>query len=249
MALERLQKIIAQAGLVSRREAERMILAGRVSVNNLVTRHLGTKADSEKDEIRVDGMLIHNESEKIYIMLNKPRGYVTTLHDPHRRPIVADLLSDVSSRIFPVGRLDYDSQGMLIMTNDGDFAQKLLHPRFRIPKVYRVKIKGRLSKSELSALHKGIELEDGKFLPEEISVIKNNKKSSWLLMTLREGKNRIIRRALESIEHDVAEIVRIRIGGVELGDLRTGQYRFLTKAETGKLFSFSKKIFLTNALK
>jgi len=245
----RLQKIIAQAGLASRREAERMILAGRVSVNNQITRHLGTKADSEKDEIRVDGMLIHNESEKIYIMLNKPRGYVTTLHDPQHRPVVADLLSDVSSRVFPVGRLDYDSQGLLFMTNDGDFAQKLLHPRFRIPKVYRVKIKGRLSKSELSALDKGIELEDGKFLPEKISVIKNNKKSSWLLMTLREGKNRIIRRALESIEHDVAEIVRIRIGGVELGDLRTGQYRFLTKAETGKLFSFSKKIFLTNALK
>lgn len=249
MALERLQKIIAQAGLASRREAERMIIAGRVSVNNLITWHLGTKADSEKDEIRVDGMLIHNESEKIYIMLNKPRGYVTTLHDPQHRPIVADLLSDVSSRVFPVGRLDYDSQGLLFMTNDGDFAQKLLHPRFRIPKVYRVKIKGRLSKSELCTLHKGIELEDGKFLPEEVSVIKNNKKSSWLLMTLNEGKNRIIRRALESIEHDVAEIVRIRIGGVELGDLRTGQYRFLTKAETGKLFSFSKKIFLTNALK
>ena len=241
MALERLQKIIAQAGLASRREAERMILAGRVSVNHLVTRHLGTKADGEKDEVRVDGMLIHSESEKIYIMLNKPRGYVTTLHDPQHRPIVADLLSDVSSRVFPVGRLDYDSQGLLFMTNDGDFAQKLLHPRFRIPKVYRVKIKGRLSKSELGALHKGIELKDGKFIPEGVSVIKNNKKSSWLLMTLREGKNRIIRRALESIEHDVAEIVRIRIGGVELGDLRTGQYRFLTKAETGKLFSFSKK--------
>jgi len=238
LAYERLQKIIAQAGLASRREAEMMILAGRVSVNDQVSRKLGTKADIGKDEIRLDGMLIHPESEKIYIMLNKPRGYVTTLHDPQQRPIVMDLLRDVSTRVFPVGRLDYDSQGMLLITNDGDFAQRLLHPRFQIPKVYRVKIKGRLSRSEFNALHKGLELEDGKFLPEDICETKVNKKSSWLLMTISEGKNRIIRRALAAIGHDVAELIRIRIGGMEIGNLRAGQYRFLTKAETKKYFNF-----------
>lgn len=238
MAYERLQKIIAQAGLASRREAEMMILAGRVSVNDQVSRKLGTKADIGKDEIRLDGMLIYTESEKIYILLNKPRGYVTTLHDPQQRPIVMDLLRDVSTRVFPVGRLDYDSQGMLLITNDGDFAQRLLHPRFRIPKVYRVKIKGRLSRSEFNALNKGLELEDGKFLPEDISETKVNKKSSWLLMTISQGKNRIIRRALASIGHDVAELIRIRIGGMEIGNLRAGQYRFLTKAETKKYFNF-----------
>ena len=238
MAYERLQKIIAQAGLASRREAEMMILAGRVSVNDQVSRKLGTKADIGKDEIRLDGMLIYTESEKIYIVLNKPRGYVTTLHDPQQRPIVMDLLRDVSTRVFPVGRLDYDSQGMLLITNDGDFAQRLLHPRFRIPKVYRVKIKGRLSRREFNALNKGLELEDGKFLPEDISETKVNKKSSWLLMTISQGKNRIIRRALASIGHDVAELIRIRIGGMEIGNLRAGQYRFLTKAETKKYFNF-----------
>lgn len=238
MAYERLQKIIAQAGLASRREAEMMILAGRVSVNDQVTRKLGTKADIGKDEIRLDGMLIYPESEKIYIMLNKPRGYVTTLRDPQQRPIVMDLIRDVSTRVFPVGRLDYDSQGMLLITNDGDFAQGLLHPRFRIPKVYRVKIKGRLSRSEFDALNKGLELEDGKFLPEDISETKVNKKSSWLLMTISEGKNRVIRRALASIGHDVAELIRIRIGGMGIGNLRAGQYRFLTRAETKKYFNF-----------
>jgi 23S rRNA pseudouridine2605 synthase len=240
MAIERLQKIIAKAGLASRREAEKIILAGRVSVNNQVIRQLGTKADTEQDDIRLDGALIYTELEKIYVMLNKPRGYLTTLHDPQHRLIVTDLLPDISARVFPVGRLDYDTQGLLLLTNDGDFAQRLIHPRFRIPKVYRVKIKGRLSKRELHVLKEGIELDDGKFCPEDIGVTKVNEKSSWLVMTIREGKNRVIRRAFASLNHEVTELIRIRIGDVDLDNLKTGQYRLLTTVEVRDLL-FTKR--------
>ncbi len=228
---ERLQKIIAQAGLASRREAEDMIRDGRVSVNDQVITKLGTKADAEKDNIRVDGRLIHGSAEKIYLMLNKPRGYVTTLHDPQQRPIVTDLLTDVSARVFPVGRLDYDSQGLLLMTNDGEFAQQILHPRFRMSKVYRVKIRGKLSVAEQRTLKKGIILEDGEFKPLDIQVTRINEKSSWLSLTLNEGRNRIIRRALAFLGREVEELIRIRIGKIELGNLKTGQYRFLKKSE------------------
>jgi len=240
MVQERLQKIIAQAGLASRRDAEKMILAGRVSINNQIVKQLGSKADIEKDEIRLDGMLIYAELEKIYIMLNKPSGYVTTLSDPQNRSIVRDLLPAELTRVFPAGRLDYDSQGLLLLTNDGDFAQRLIHPRFRIPKVYQVKIKGRLSNAEIRALQFGVELDDGNFKPEDVRIVKVNEKSTWLSITLRSGKNRIIRRAFEALGHDVAELVRTRIGDLELGNLKTGAHRFLSKAETQKLFSFSK---------
>jgi len=240
MVGERLQKIIAQAGLASRRDAEKMILAGRVSINNQIVKQLGSKADISKDEIRLDGMLIYAELDKIYVMLNKPSGYVTTLRDPQNRPIVTDLLPTDVVRVFPAGRLDYDSQGLLLMTNDGDFAQKLIHPRFRIPKIYYVKIKGRISNSEFRLLQAGIELEDGKFQPEDVQVTKVNEKSTWLAITLISGKNRIIRRAFEALGHDVAELVRTRIGNLELGNLKTGAFRFLTKAEIKKLFLFTK---------
>lgn len=237
---ERLQKIIARAGLATRHEAEKMITGGRVSVNNRIVRQLGTKADIEKDSIRLDGVLIAPVSEKIYIMMNKPTGYVTTLHDPQGRPIITDLLSSISVRVFPVGRLDYDSEGLILLTNDGDFAQRILHPRFRVPKIYRVKIKGRLSPAELHAMKGGIEIEDGMFLPEDIRVVKINQKSSWLVMTIREGKNRVIRRAFSSLGHEIARLIRTRIGDLELGNLKTGDHRFLTRNEVGKLLSFSK---------
>jgi 23S rRNA pseudouridine2605 synthase len=238
---ERLQKIIARAGLASRREAEKMIAEGRVSVNGIIVRQLGTKADIEKDSIRLNGELVFSEQEKLYIMLNKPPGYVSTLRDPQGRPVVTELLYGISERVFPVGRLDYDSEGLLLMTNDGDFAQKILHPSFRIPKVYRVKIKGRLSPSELSALRKGVKLDDGLFKPEEVGAARVNQKTSWIVMTVREGRNRIIRRGMTFLGYDVARLIRTRIGGLELGDLKTGEHRLLTKKEVQGLFSFPKK--------
>lgn len=237
---ERLQKIIASAGITSRRNAEKMIVDGRVTVNHAVVKQLGAQADIEKDEIRVDDKLIFVEVSKIYLMLNKPRGYVTTLNDPEKRPIVIDLLSGISDRVFPVGRLDYDSEGLLLMTNDGNFTQKLQHPRFRISKTYEVKINGHLRDHELQSLLEGIRLEDGRFKPEQIQVIKKSPKSTWLTLTISEGRNRLIRRGFEALGRDVVRLVRVAVSDLHLGNLKTGTYRYLTREEVKKLLSFSK---------
>ncbi|MGV8059294.1 MAG: pseudouridine synthase [Smithellaceae bacterium] len=234
---ERLQKIIAAAGVDSRRHTEKLITAGRVSVNNIVVKELGAKADPAIDVIRVDGNTISVEKTNVYIMLNKPAGYVTTLSDPELRPTVVDLIGDVPERVYPVGRLDYDSAGLLLLTNDGDFAQKIQHPRFQLPKIYRVKIQGRLSKEELKQLVLGIKLEDGIFKPENLQVEKFNDKSCWLHLTLRSGKNRIIRRGFEAAGHRVARLVREAIGSVSLGNLKEGSWRYLTTKEIGQLLN------------
>ena len=234
---ERLQKIIARAGIASRRGAEKMIKEGRVRVNDVVVRQLGARADVEKDEIRVDGNLLSPEVSKIYLMLNKPKDYVTTLHDPQGRPIVTELLSDVAERVFPVGRLDYDSEGLLLMTNDGDFAYKLLHPRFGIPKIYRTKIKGSLTSSEVRALEKGLELEDGKFRLETFHIEKTNRRSCWVNLTITEGRSRMIRRGFASLGHPVLRLIRVAISDLYLGGLKAGAYRSLTKGEIQRLFS------------
>jgi 23S rRNA pseudouridine2605 synthase len=234
---ERLQKIIAAAGIDSRRHAEKLITAGRVSVNNVVISQLGAKADAEKDIIRVDGKIISSEKALVYIALYKPAGFVTTLHDPQQRPTVADLTGDVPERVYPVGRLDYDSEGLLLLTNDGDFAQKVQHPRFQSPKVYRVKIQGRLSKEELKQLGKGIKLDDGVFRPENMQMEKFNDKSCWLRLTLREGKNRIIRRGFEAAGHRVVRLVRESIGAVLLAGLKEGSWRHLDRKEISQLLN------------
>jgi 23S rRNA pseudouridine2605 synthase len=233
---ERLQKVIATAGITSRRHAEKLITEGRVSVNNVVVNKLGEKADGEKDIIRIDGKIISVERNKLYIALNKPAGFVTTLHDPQNRPTVVDLLSDVPERVYPVGRLDYDSRGLLLLTNDGDFAQKIQHPRFQKPKVYKVKIQGRLSKEQLKQLGKGIKADDDVFKPENLRVEKFNDKSCWLRLTLREGKNRIIRRGFEAIGYRVAHLVREAIGDLMLDGLNNKE------SQKGKNFlTFTKK--------
>src|SRR4030065_2158985 len=209
---ERLQKIISAAGITSRRHAETLIIAGRVSVNGVVIKELGAKADAAKDVIRVEGKVISVEKNNFYIALNNPAGYVTPLSDPQKRPTVVDLLAGVSERVYPVGRLDYDSAGLLLLTNDGDFAQKIQHPRFQIPKVYRVKIQGRLTKEEFKKLNEGISLPDGVFRPEQVRLEKFNDKSCWLQLTLREGKNRIIRRGFEALGRRVSRLQRQSIG-------------------------------------
>jgi pseudouridine synthase len=234
---ERLQKIISAAGIASRRHAEKLITAGRVSVDDIVVKELGVKADAERNIIRIDGKIISVEKTNLYIALNKPAGFVTTLHDPQNRPTVVDLLSAVPERVYPVGRLDYDSAGLLLLTNDGDFAQKIQHPRFQIPKVYRVKIQGRISKEELKKLSKGIKLPDGVFKPENIQMEKINDRSCWLRLTLKEGKNRIIRRGFEASSHRVTRLVREAIGDLQLGNLKEGSWRYLTKKETNRLLN------------
>ncbi len=232
---ERVQKILSAAGISSRRTAEKMILDGRISVNGEVVKELGTKADPDQDEIRVDGSLISTEISRVYIMLNKPRGYVTTLKDPQGRPIVRDLLRDINERVFPVGRLDYESEGLLLLTNDGDFSQKLQHPRFKIPKRYLVKVRGSVTAKDMAAVEKGVKLEDGMFKPLEFKIEGRNPKSTWVYVTINEGRNRVIRRFFEELGHPVARLVRVGIGEIGLGDLMEGDYRHLKNWEIKKL--------------
>ncbi len=232
---DRLQKIIAHAGIASRRMAEKMISEGRISVNGKIVTELGTKVDIRKDEIRVDGKLISAEVSRVYLMLNKPKGYLTTLKETRERPIVTDLLEGVPERVFPVGRLDYDSEGLLIMTNDGDFAYRVQHPKFEITKTYLVKIKGRISKEEISMIKNGAKLDDGEFKPAHVAVGKINPKSSWLELIIHEGRNRIIRRYFDSLGHPVTRLIRVAIGGIHLGDLRQGDFRYLQKKEVERL--------------
>jgi len=234
---ERLQKIISGAGIASRRHAEKLITAGRVSIDDTVVKELGVKADAGKSIIRIDGKIISVEKTNLYIALNKPAGFVTTMSDPQRRPTVVDLLSGVPERVYPVGRLDYDSAGLLLLTNDGDFAQKVQHPRFQIPKVYRVKIQGRISREELKKLSKGIKLPDGVFKPENIQMEKINDRSCWLRLTLKEGKNRIIRRGFEASSYRVTRLVREAIGDLKLENLKEGFWRYLTKKEITRLLN------------
>lgn len=236
---ERLQKIIAASGVTSRRAAEKLITMGRVRVNGKVITRLGTRADVQKDEIEVDGKLIYTDIPKIYLMLNKPRGYITSLRDPEGRPTVISLLYDITERVFPVGRLDYDSEGLLLLTNDGIFAQKLQHPGFSVPKTYMVKVKGNLTKGEICAIRSGIEIGHVKFVPNNIELGKVNRKSCWFKLTICEGRNRIIRRVFESIDHPVIRLIRVAVLNVHLGSLSVGEYRHLEKGEIKRLLSLS----------
>jgi len=237
---ERLQKILARCGVASRRAAEQMMRDGRVSLNDRVITQPGVKADIARDEIRVDGKLISEAAvSRVYLMLNKPRGYVVTLKDPHGRPIVTDLLRDVPERVFPVGRLDYDSEGLLLMTNDGDFSYRVQHPAFKIPKTYMVKVRGTLTKNDIGAIKKGAMLDDGSFKPVWVAMEKSNRKSCWVEMTILEGRNRIIRRFFDSIDRPVVRLIRTAIADIGIGNLKSGEYRYLQKKEVGTLIGSS----------
>lgn len=234
---ERLQKFIAHAGVASRREAERLIEQGQVSVNGTIVTKLGTKVDPSRDIITVDGRVITPFPAKLYIVLNKPAGYVSTVKDPEKRPVVMDLLDRVDSRVYPVGRLDYDAEGLLLLTNDGELAYRLQHPRYRICRTYEVKVKGNPTHEKLSLLRKGIQLEDGMTLPAKASFLKKTLKNSWITVTLYEGRNRQVKRMCAAIEHPVLKLKRIRFGALYLEDLPQGRYRKLTQDEVKSLYS------------
>jgi pseudouridine synthase len=236
---ERLQKILARAGVASRRKAEEMILAGRITVGGRIVDSLGMQASSD-DEVCVDGNPIAAPEVKRYIMLNKPPGYVSTLRDPQGRPTVKGLVAGVPVRLYPVGRLDYDSEGLLLMTNDGDFAHGLQHPRFGVRKTYRVQLAGRITATDLDRLASGIELSDGPFKPVEIRCIRITQDRSWLQLTITEGRNRIIRRAMEQTGYRVCRLIRMEIGGLRLGALKKGEFRELTRSERERLAIFLK---------
>ncbi len=242
MAAERLQKIIAAAGVASRRKAEELISQGRVSVNGHTITELGSKADLDTDHIKVDGKLLRGAERHVYFLLNKPKGYVTTVSDPEGRPTVMDLVKNVNARIYPVGRLDWSSEGLLLLTNDGDLASKLTHASSHVPKTYLVKIAGRATGEDIEKLRRGIRigakpgtrrLEQVFTAPAQIRLTKDAA-NPWYEVTLIEGKNRQIRRMFEEVGHHVEKIKRVRYGPLTL-DVEPGQVRELSPQEVGSL--------------
>ncbi len=228
---ERIQKIIARAGICSRRKAEDLIVQGLVSVNGRVVCELGTKADPDHDEVRVQGKRILAERDDVYIMLHKPEGYITSLSDPHGRPTVMDLLRKEKTRVFPVGRLDWDSSGVLLLTNDGELAQKLTHPSYQVSKTYEVKVKGEPDENALKRLRRGISLAGRKTAPAEVRIMPRKGKHTWLAISLVEGRNRQVRRMCEAVGHPALKLKRTRLGPLNLGDLPAGKYRYLEGKE------------------
>lgn len=228
---ERLQKILARAGISSRRKAEQLILEGRVSVNGAVVLELGAKADPSRDVVSLDNMAIAAPENKVYVMLNKPAGSITSLDDPEGRPTVMHIVSGIPERIVPVGRLDYDTEGLLILTNDGDFSQLLQHPRFQIERCYRVKVKGVPAPAALGRLRAGVYIDNVKTNRCAIRLLDRLDKNTWLEVRLREGRNRQIRKMFEVVGHDAIRIIRTAFGPLELGALPVGSYRFLSKKE------------------
>ena len=261
MPAERLQKIIAAAGIASRRKAEELITSGLVSVNGQAVTELGTKADPDRDHIRVNGKLLRAAERHVYLLLNKPKGYVTTAHDPEGRPTVMDLLHGIVARVYPIGRLDYRSEGLLLLTNDGDLAFRLMKAAFHVPKVYVVKVAGKPDAAGLEKLRRGISIAEGKFVaargdrnqkggatggkrhdrsayrvrtaPAKIRLVRESD-NPWYEVTLTEGKNRQIRRMFEEIGHHVEKIKRVRYGPLSL-DVPPGEFRRLSVGEVEKL--------------
>ncbi len=245
MAVDRLQKILAHAGVASRRAAETYIREGRVRVNGRVVTELGTRADAHRDKIEVDGRRIVQE-KPAYYLVHKPREVVTTLSDPEGRQTLGELLDRVPERVYPVGRLDYHTSGILLVTNDGDMTDALLHPKRKVPKVYVAKLKGHIGVPELDRLRNGVELDDGYTTkPAEVFVIREEPKNTWVQITLTEGKNRQIHRMAEAIGHPVQRLTRQSFAGLTLEGLRPGQWRPLQTKELAKL----KKQYLNPARK
>jgi len=240
-SVERLQKILSQAGVASRRASEQLMLEGRVTVNGATIRELGTKADAARDDIRVDGRRVKVSDHHRYLLLNKPRGYVTTRSDPQKRPTVIDLVG-IREYVYPVGRLDFDSEGLLLLTNDGDLAARLTHPSHGVPRVYEARVLGVPDEHDLRRLARGIVIDGHRTQPAEASVQLGATRAgretgprATLVITLREGRNRQVRKMCEAIGHPVDHLKRVAIGPIRDSRLKVGQWRELTPAEVQKL--------------
>lgn len=231
----RLQKFIAQCGIASRRSAEKIIESGRVRVNGEIVDYMGCVIDPDKDIVEVDGRRIEEEIQKYYIMLNKPKNYVTTVSDDLGRPTVMQLVTDINARIYPVGRLDFDTTGLLIMTNDGDFANILAHPSHVVNKVYIARIDKPLDEEQIKTLCTGVELDGVMTAPAKAENIKRPQKGFEVKITIHEGRNRQVRRMLESVGANVMSLKRISVGSLTLGNLPEGKWRRLSDAEINKL--------------
>jgi 23S rRNA pseudouridine2605 synthase len=236
---QRLQKLIAAAGIASRRHAEELITAGRVSINGKVVKELGSKADPESDHIKVNGRLINSllkTTEKVYVLLNKPKGYLSSLSDPDRRPLVTDLLPSALGRLHPVGRLDFNTEGLLLLTNDGDFTNHVTSARNQISKIYQVKVKGVPRDYAVERLRRGIQLDDGsRTAPADIKKLEETATNSWFEVMLHEGRNQQIRKMFDAIGHSVLKLSRTRIGSVTDSRLKPGEWRYLTNKEIKSL--------------
>jgi len=237
----RLQKILSTAGISSRRAAETLIVEGRVTVNGTPVTELGSKADPDTDDIRVDGRRVKAPGRRRYILMYKPRGYITSRMDPEQRPTVNDLLlkGGVREYIYPVGRLDYESEGLLLLTSDGDLAEKLMHPSHAVPREYHVRVRGVPSEETLDRLSRGIVLDGRKTAPAQIEIIKQVESSSGgdaiLSVLIHEGRNRQVRRMCEAVGHPVSRLKRVRIGPITDEDIRPGEFRDLSDKEVTAL--------------
>ena len=231
----RIQKFLSHAGIVSRRGAERLIQAGRVSVDGAVVRELGTRVNPSVQEVRVDGKIVSPSVATDYFLLNKPKGVLTTLRDPFGRPTIRGLLTDIPRRVFPVGRLDLDSEGLLLLTNDGEISHRLLHPRFKVEKAYHVTVQGRPSRNDIQRLQEGIEIEGRRTLPCRIRILGTTRRTTFFEVTLKEGRKRQIRNMFSAVAHPVRRLCRVRMGPLELGDLPPGRHRPLKEAEVSSL--------------
>ncbi len=234
----RLQKYLASCGVASRRKCEQFILEGKISVNGQVVQTLGTQVN-EDDEVFYNNKRVCLEEEYVYYMLNKPTGYVTTVKDEKQRETVLDLMQGVKTRIFPVGRLDYNTSGLLLLTNDGSLTYGLTHPKHHVGKTYEVKLSGKVSERSLEMLRKGVMIEHRKTHPAEVEVIKYNEKHTWIKITIHEGRNRQIRKMCEAVGYPVVQLKRVSVGKIQLGTLKLGEYRTLTKEEVDYLKSIA----------
>ncbi|MFZ4858831.1 MAG: pseudouridine synthase [Desulfuromonadaceae bacterium] len=238
---ERLQKIISAAGITSRRASEALITNGQVAVNGIVVTELGSKADPSTDTITVDGKALKISAQRLYILLNKPPGYITALKDGQGRPLVTNLLKDVPDRVYPVGRLDYNTEGLLLLTNDGEWANRLMHPRHEIEKEYHVRVRGKVIDQQLKRMAEGVELEDGMTAPATVNLVKSGEQNDWISVAIHEGRNRQVRRMCEAVSLSVVRLKRIRYGSLDLGTIRSGHFRYLTETEVRRLAGYPDK--------
>lgn len=238
---ERLHVVLARAGVASRREAENLIREGRVKVNGHVILKPGSQVTWGQDAIRVDNRLVSRLEPKVTVILNKPKEVLTTSHDPKGRRTTAELVGKMKARVFPVGRLDYHTEGLLILTNDGELAHHLQHPRYGIPKTYQTKVKGLPDAQALKRLRSGIVLDGRRTAPASVKKTGTTGKNSWLEITVREGRNRQVRRMCSVVGHPVLKLKRTRYGPIRLGNLKPGFYRDLTPAEIEKLRKYASK--------
>ena len=231
----RLQKVLAAAGIASRRASEVMISEGRVEVDGRIVTEQGRRVDPEQAVIRVDGSRIPPPRHHVYVVFNKPRGVVSTMDDPEGRPTLTEYLDRRKERLFHVGRLDTDTEGLLLLTNDGEFAHRLAHPSYRVPKTYLAEVEGVLDERTVNRLRKGITLDDGPIKPDHVKLVSKAADRSLIRITLHEGRNRVVRRTMDSVGHPVRQLSRTAIGPVRLGRLSIGELRDLTREELGAL--------------